>query len=82
MEDVVGARLIVAHMPEELVRRLARCARATGKSRAHLMREALEMYLEDLEDVAEARQAHARVMRGEARTIPLEEVEKALGLED
>ena len=42
---------VSARLPEELVREIDRAARRLKRSRAELIRQAIEYYLEDLEDL-------------------------------
>jgi len=43
---------ITARVPDELVEEIDRAAAALQRSRARLIRDAIEYYLEDLEDLA------------------------------
>lgn len=67
---------------EELEERLNILAAETGRPKAFYIREAVEEYLDDLEDIylAEKRLQDLRV--GKSRTFTLEEVEARLGLAD
>ena len=70
--------MLAIRLPESIEERLNALARETGRTKTSLAREAILEYLDDLEDfyLAEAR---ARLNR---KTIPLEEVERTLGLRD
>ena len=70
--------MLAIRLPETIEERLDALARETGRTKTSLAREAILEYLDDLEDfyLAEAR---ARLNRN---TIPLEEVERTLGLRD
>ena len=70
--------MLAIRLPESIEERLDTLARETGRTKTSLAREAILEYLVDLEDfyLAEAR---ARLNR---KTIPLEEVERTLGLRD
>jgi RHH-type rel operon transcriptional repressor/antitoxin RelB len=45
---------ITARLPDELVAALDRAAASLGRSRADVVRQAIESYLDDFEDVAAA----------------------------
>jgi RHH-type rel operon transcriptional repressor/antitoxin RelB len=68
--------MLAIRLPEEIERRLDALARETGRTKTTLAREAIVEYLDDLEDfyLAEAR------ARKNRKTIPLDEVERQLGL--
>jgi RHH-type rel operon transcriptional repressor/antitoxin RelB len=53
---------------------------STGKTPAEIIREALETYAEDLEDVIAADEALDRIESGEESTITLTELERRLDL--
>jgi RHH-type rel operon transcriptional repressor/antitoxin RelB len=50
-------------------------------TKAQLALKAIEKYLEDLQDVAEAESILEAMERGEVETISLEDLERELGLE-
>jgi len=70
--------MLAIRLPEEIEQRLEALARETGRTKTTLAREAILEYIEDLEDfyLAEARARRNR------KTIPLDEVERQLGLGD
>jgi RHH-type transcriptional regulator, rel operon repressor / antitoxin RelB len=68
--------MLAIRLPEPIEARLARLASETGLTKTALAREAILEHLDDLEDLYLA-QARARKNR---KTIPLEEVERTLGL--
>lgn len=70
--------MLAIRLPEALEQRLARLAQETGLTKTALAREAIQEHLDNLEDVLLA-EARARRNR---KTIPLDEVERALGLAD
>ena len=61
-------------------RRLAALATATGRPAAEILHEALDVYLQDLEDARLAGEVLERMERGEEAALSLEEVERRLGL--
>jgi RHH-type transcriptional regulator, rel operon repressor / antitoxin RelB len=70
--------MLAIRLPAEIEERLANLAQETGRSKTTLAREAILEYIDDLEDfyLAEAR------ARKNRKTIPLEQVERQLGLGD
>ncbi len=62
--------------------RLAKLASETGRTKSYYVKEALESYLEDLEDIYLADRVMERIRKGEEDVVSFEEVEKILGLED
>lgn len=68
--------MLAIRLPELIEKRLNVLAQETGRTKSTLAREAILEYIDDLEDyyLAEAR---ARMNRN---SIPLEEVERELGL--
>jgi len=68
-------------LPEELNNRLVVLAERTDRSRSYYIRKALEIYLDELEDIYLAENTLERVRRGEEPTYSLDEVERELGLD-
>ncbi len=68
--------MLAIRLPDHIESRLAALAGETGRTKTALAREAILEYIDDLEDyhLAEARARRNR------KAIPLEEVERALGL--
>jgi len=69
-------------LPEQLTARLATLARATKRTKSYFIREALERSIEDLEDAYLAETAYEEFLKSGNDSIPLEEVERRLGLAD
>lgn len=69
-------------LDDDLDARLERLARLTGRSKSFYVKQALAEQIEDLEDLYLARKVAKRVAEGRERLIPLEELERALGVED
>jgi RHH-type rel operon transcriptional repressor/antitoxin RelB len=67
-------------LPDETYERLKDLANHTGRTTTYYIREAIEEYLEDLEDIYLAEQTLERVRRGKERTYTMEEMRKKLGL--
>jgi RHH-type rel operon transcriptional repressor/antitoxin RelB len=68
-------------LPVEMIERIERLAKATGRSRTFYMQEAIKQKLEDLEDLYLAEQALIDIRAGKNRLHTLDEVEEALGLD-
>ncbi len=70
--------MIAVRLPPEIERRLKKLARRTGRTKTFYVREAILQQLDDLEDYYLAVQRLEENIPG----IPLEEVERRLGLAD
>lgn len=62
--------------------RLDRLARLTGRSKSFYVKQAIEDQLEDLEDQYLAQRVTQRIAEGRERLIPLEELDRELGMDD
>jgi RHH-type rel operon transcriptional repressor/antitoxin RelB len=69
-------------LDDELDARLERIARLTGRSKSFYVKQALEEQIQDLEDLYLARKVAKRVADGRERLIPLDELERELGVAD
>ena len=69
-------------LDDELDARLERLARLTGRSKSFYVKHAIQDQLEDLEDLYLARQVAERVADGRERLIPLDDLERELGVAD
>ena len=69
--------MLAIRLPQPIEDRLAALAQETGRTKTTLAREAILEYIDDLEDfyLAEAR------ARKNRKTIPLDDVERQLGLD-
>jgi RHH-type rel operon transcriptional repressor/antitoxin RelB len=74
--------MLAIRLPASIEKRLERLAKRTGRTKSFYAREAILEHLDDLEDIYLAEQAYARYLKGEEKTIPLEEVMKRLGMSD
>jgi len=70
--------MLAIRLPENIETRLGLLAKETGLTKTALAREAILEHIDDLEDIYLA-DARARKNR---KTIPLEDVERELGLAD
>lgn len=73
--------MLALRLPEELEARLEALARKTGRTKSFYAREAIAEYIDDLEDLYLAQKRDALLERGKTRTLSLDEVEAALGLD-
>lgn len=74
--------MLTIRLPEEMETRLNVLADVTNRPKSFYVREALERSLEDIEDVYLAEAALERFRASGEKAIPLEEVERRLGLAD
>ena len=70
--------MLAIRLPDDIEMRLASLAAETGRTKSALAREAILEYIDDLEDLYLA-EARARLNR---KSIPMEELERELGLAD
>jgi RHH-type transcriptional regulator, rel operon repressor / antitoxin RelB len=69
-------------LDKKLAARLQRLVRLTGRSKSFYVKQAIEEQIADLEDLYLARTVAARVAEGRERVIPLDDLERELGVED
>jgi RHH-type transcriptional regulator, rel operon repressor / antitoxin RelB len=74
--------MLAIRLPVDIETRLEALAKATGRSKTFYARQAILEHLEDLEDLYLAEQRLIDIRAGRTKTIPLDDVTKAYGLED
>jgi RHH-type rel operon transcriptional repressor/antitoxin RelB len=74
--------MLALRLPPSVEKRLEKLARRTGRTKTYHVRKAVLEHLQDMEDMDLAERALERIRKGEARTIPLEDVMKRHGMED
>ena len=74
--------MLSIRLPVEMEQRLSVLSKATQRPKRFYVREALERSLEDIEDAYLAEAAYERFKASGEKGIPLEEVERRLGLAD
>jgi RHH-type rel operon transcriptional repressor/antitoxin RelB len=74
--------MLAIRLPKEIELRLDFLAKATGRTKTFYAREAILAYLEDLEDVYLADKSMKELKSGKVKAIPLDQVERNLGLAD
>ncbi|MDA3977608.1 DUF6290 family protein [Gallibacterium sp. AGMB14963] len=72
---------ITVRLPDELQQRLEHLAMETGRAKSFYIKQALEAYLEDLEDLLLANATLERVRSGKEKTYTLKDVENELNLD-
>lgn len=70
--------MIAVRLPAAIEKRLERLARKTGRSKTFYVRQAILQHLSDLEDYYLA----VRRLEENLQGVPLDEVERRLGLAD
>ncbi|MGH8283611.1 MAG: type II toxin-antitoxin system RelB family antitoxin [Gammaproteobacteria bacterium] len=74
--------MLAIRLTPDIEKRLDALAKKTGRSKTYYAREAIQEYLEDLEDYYLAEVTMGKLRKGEMRTHTLKEVKQELGLED
>lgn len=74
--------MATVELPAELDRRLEALARASGRSKAACLEDAVTSYLQDQTDVSLAAERTAAVRAGEEETIPLSDLLRRHGVAD
>jgi RHH-type rel operon transcriptional repressor/antitoxin RelB len=74
--------MLAIRLPEKIEKRLDRLAKQTGRTKTYYAREAILLYLDDLEDIYFAQKELEAIRSGRSKTIPLEKVMRLYGLED
>jgi len=74
--------MISVRLPEDLEKRLAILAKMTKRTKSFYVREALERFLEDIEDAYLAEAAYEEFVKSGEKAIPLENVERTLDVAD
>ena len=73
---------ISIRLDKNLVARLDRLVRLTGRSKSFYVKQAIEDQITDLEDLYAARKVAKRVAEGREGIVPLVELERELGVDD
>ncbi|WP_019410442.1 type II toxin-antitoxin system RelB family antitoxin [Pseudomonas psychrophila] len=66
--------MLTVQLPPDLEERLQKLAQATGRSAAFYVTQAIELHLDDIEDLSIAERRLADIRAGRSETIPLEQV--------
>ena len=70
--------MLAIRLPADLEDRLAALAERTGRTKTFYAREAIERYIDDLEDLYLAEKELAKVQSGRSKPVPLAEAFGAL----
>jgi RHH-type rel operon transcriptional repressor/antitoxin RelB len=74
--------MLAIRLPKEIELRLDNLAKATGRTKTFYTREAILAYMEDMEDLYLADKSMRALKSGKVKAIPLDQVERNLGLAD
>ena len=74
--------MLAVRLPADIEKRLNALAKVTGRTKTFYVREAILEHLDDLEDIYLAEKRLEDIRAGREETIPLEQVERDLDLED
>ena len=72
--------MLTVRLPAETETRLERLTKRTGRTKSYCVREAIEHYIDDLEEMSWAQEVVARWEASDKKTISAEELEAELGL--
>jgi len=74
--------MLAIRLPPDIEERLEKLAKQTGRTKTFYAREAILEHIEDLEDYYLAARIAKRVADGKEGTVPLEQVERMIGVDD
>ena len=74
--------LKTVRFPEDLDKRLDKLARLTKRTKSYFIREALEKYIDELEDIYLAETEYEEFLKSKLKPVSIEEMERRLGMED
>ncbi|HHB76729.1 MAG TPA: ribbon-helix-helix protein, CopG family [Desulfobulbus sp.] len=74
--------MLSIRLPEDLEKRLSCLSQATKRSKSYYVREAIERFLEDIEDAYLAETAYEDFLKSGENAVPLNVVERSLDLAD
>ncbi|MBU3561633.1 type II toxin-antitoxin system RelB family antitoxin [Polynucleobacter hallstattensis] len=74
--------MLAIRLPKEIELRLDNLAKATGRTKTFYARKAILAYMEDMEDLYLADKSMRALKSGKVKAIPLDQVERNLGLAD
>ncbi|HUX39957.1 MAG TPA: DUF6290 family protein [Rectinemataceae bacterium] len=72
--------MLSLRLPDELEARLDKLATSTHRTKSFYARQAIELYIEDLEDLYLAEKAYAEYKSGKVTARPIEDVAREHGL--
>jgi RHH-type rel operon transcriptional repressor/antitoxin RelB len=74
--------MLAIRLPKEIELRLDNLAKATGRTKTFYARKAILAYMEDMEDLYLADESMRALKSGKVKAIPLDQVERNLGVAD
>ena len=74
--------MLAIRLPPDIEERLEKLAKQSGRTKTFYAREAILEHIEDLEDYYLAARTAKRVAAGKEGTLPLEQVERMIGVDD
>jgi RHH-type transcriptional regulator, rel operon repressor / antitoxin RelB len=74
--------MLAIRFPPEIEERLEKLAKLTGRTKTFYAREAILEHIEDLEDYYLAARVAKRVAEGKEGTVPMDDVERMIGVDD
>ncbi len=74
--------MLAIRLPETVEKRLAKLAKATGRTKTFYAREAILEHIQDLEDFYLAEREVQAIRSGRGKTVSLAEAMKRYGVED
>ena len=72
--------MLTIRLPMEMEERLKNLSLETGRTKTYYVKEALNRYLEEMEDIYLAQRVVERIRSGKEKVLTSEELEKALGM--
>lgn len=72
--------MLSLRLPEDVEARLDKLAKNTGRTKTFYAREAIELHLEDMEDLYLAEKAYGDYLAGKTTVRPIEDVALEYGL--
>jgi RHH-type rel operon transcriptional repressor/antitoxin RelB len=72
--------MLSLRLPEDIETRLDKLAKKTGRTKTYYAREAIELHLEDMEDLYLAEKAYSDYLAGKTTARPIEDVAREYGL--
>ena len=74
--------MLAIRLPPDIEERLEKLAKQTGRAKTFFAREAILEHIEDLEDYYLAARIAKRVAEGKEGSVPLDEAERLIGVDD
>ena len=72
--------MLSLRLPEDVEARLEKLAKNTGRTKTYYAREAIELHLEDMEDLYLAEKVYGDYLAGKTTARPIDDVAREYGL--